>query len=397
MRLKAFGALALTADSGHADEAKIQRRQLAVLAVLAAEGLAGVTRDRLFGLLWPEKEQDRARQLLSQALFSARKALGAEVVLEGPSALHLNASILPSDVADFAKALAAGDLAGAVGAYSGPFLDAVYLAGASEFERWANGKRALYAQQFVDALSRLARSAGDANDHALAVSYLRRAAATDPLSGAVAHALILALTRAGDQSAALDAGRVHAALVREELEADPDATVLALLEEVRAGKLQQPPGRDRPPAVRAATPAPRDPSAAPAIAAEETRPLHEITAELAKDSTPSIAVLPFAIHSADPADELFADGLTEEVINALMRLRQVRVTARTTAFTFKGKSEDVRAVGRRLGVRTVLEGSVRRSGARLRITAQLISVADGSHLWLGQFDRELKDVFALQD
>jgi serine/threonine-protein kinase len=101
--------------------------------------------------------------------------------------------------------------------------------------------------------------------------------------------------------------------------------------------------------------------------------------------------------SADPDNEFFSDGMTEEIINALTRLRQLRVVARTSVFAFKGKAEDVRGIGARLGVRTILEGSVRRSGARLRITAQLINVADGYRLWFEQFDRESGDVFAIQD
>ena len=115
------------------------------------------------------------------------------------------------------------------------------------------------------------------------------------------------------------------------------------------------------------------------------------------DSIPSIAVLPFLNMSADPDNEYFSDGLSEEIINGLSRLRNLRVVARTSAFAFKGRGLDIRDIGRTLGVSAVLEGSVRRSGSRLRITAQLIKVADGFHLWSEQYDREMKDVFAIQD
>jgi TolB-like protein/Tfp pilus assembly protein PilF len=114
-------------------------------------------------------------------------------------------------------------------------------------------------------------------------------------------------------------------------------------------------------------------------------------------SIPSIAVLPFLNMSADPENEYFSEGLSEEIINGLSRLRNLRVVARTSAFAFKGKELDIREIGRKLGVSAVLEGSVRRSGNRLRITAQLIKVADGFHLWAEQYDREMKDVFAIQD
>ncbi|HKP30436.1 MAG TPA: protein kinase, partial [Gemmatimonadales bacterium] len=114
-------------------------------------------------------------------------------------------------------------------------------------------------------------------------------------------------------------------------------------------------------------------------------------------SLPSIAVLPFASMSASADDDYFADGITEEIINALVQQGGLRVAARTSCFAFKGKNEDLRVVGERLGVRTVLEGSVRKAGSRLRITAQLINVADGYHIWSERYDRELLDVFAVQD
>ena len=111
----------------------------------------------------------------------------------------------------------------------------------------------------------------------------------------------------------------------------------------------------------------------------------------------SIAVLPFINMSADPEQEYFCDGLTEELINALSKISDLRVVARTSAFAFKGGSYDTRTIGRKLNVRTVLEGSVRKSGERLRITAQLINVMDGYHLWSERYDRELRDIFDIQD
>jgi serine/threonine protein kinase/Tfp pilus assembly protein PilF len=112
---------------------------------------------------------------------------------------------------------------------------------------------------------------------------------------------------------------------------------------------------------------------------------------------PSLAVLPFVNMSADAENEYFSDGLTEELINALTTLKDFRVVARTSAFAFKGKQTDIRDIGRQLNVQQVLEGSVRKAGSRIRITAQLITVEDGYHLWSEKYDRDLEDVFALQD
>src|SRR5262249_8374276 len=112
---------------------------------------------------------------------------------------------------------------------------------------------------------------------------------------------------------------------------------------------------------------------------------------------PSIAVLPFANMSGDPEQEYFADGMVEEIITALSRIRWLFVIARDSSFTYKGQAVDVKQVGRELGVRYVLEGSVRKAGGRVRITAQLIEAESGPHLWADRFDGLLEDVFDLQD
>jgi serine/threonine protein kinase/tetratricopeptide (TPR) repeat protein len=111
----------------------------------------------------------------------------------------------------------------------------------------------------------------------------------------------------------------------------------------------------------------------------------------------SIAVLPFADLSPQKDQEYFCDGLSEEIINALTKIKDLRVVARTSAFSFKGEKMDVRDIGQKLNVETVLEGSVRKAGNRLRITSQLINVADGYHLWSEKYDRDLEDIFAIQD
>ncbi len=110
-----------------------------------------------------------------------------------------------------------------------------------------------------------------------------------------------------------------------------------------------------------------------------------------------IAVLPFANMSADPDNEYFSDGLAEDLINALAQIEGLRVVARTSAFQFKGQALDIRELGKRLDVDTILEGSVRKAGKQLRITAQLIDTADGYHIWSERYARELQDVFAIQD
>jgi serine/threonine protein kinase/Tfp pilus assembly protein PilF len=119
--------------------------------------------------------------------------------------------------------------------------------------------------------------------------------------------------------------------------------------------------------------------------------------QVAVSAAKSVAVLPFTNMSADPESEYFTDGMAEELINALSKIQSLRVASRTSSFVFKGKSEYISEIGRKLKVSTVLEGSVRKIGNRLRIGAQLINVADGYQLWSGKFDRDMEDVFTIQD
>jgi adenylate cyclase len=128
-----------------------------------------------------------------------------------------------------------------------------------------------------------------------------------------------------------------------------------------------------------------------------TRTQTETAQPLALPDKPSIAVLPFQNMSGDPEQEYFADGIVEDIITALSRFKSLFVIARNSSFTFKGRAVDIKEVGRRLGVRYVLEGSVRKASGKVRITGQLIDAVTGAHLWADRFERDLTDVFALQD
>jgi serine/threonine-protein kinase len=130
------------------------------------------------------------------------------------------------------------------------------------------------------------------------------------------------------------------------------------------------------------------------------RRIESLSVEAARSdakAVPSIAVLPFSNLSADKENEYFSDGLAEDIIDALTQVPGLRVMARTSSFSFRGKEADVREIGARLNVEHILEGSVRRAGSRLRVTAQLVKASDGYHLWSQRFDREMTDIFAIQD
>lgn len=138
-------------------------------------------------------------------------------------------------------------------------------------------------------------------------------------------------------------------------------------------------------------------AAASAAAISPENSLAELKEKTIIQEENSIAVLPFANMSSDPEQEYFSDGISEEIINMLAQVPNLKVAGRTSAFSFKGKNQDLRSVGTQLNVNHILEGSVRKSGNKLRITAQLIKVSDGYHLWSEKYDRELEDIFDIQD
>jgi TolB-like protein len=130
----------------------------------------------------------------------------------------------------------------------------------------------------------------------------------------------------------------------------------------------------------------------------DTAPASDSAQEIiATEVKQSIAVLPFVNMSDDPGNEYFSDGLSEEILNLLAKIPELKVIGRTSSFAFKGKNEDLRVIGQVLGVKTLLEGSVRKSGDRVRITAQLVDVSDGAHIWSGTYDRTMTDIFVVQD
>src|SRR5205814_10316301 len=131
--------------------------------------------------------------------------------------------------------------------------------------------------------------------------------------------------------------------------------------------------------------------------AERSESCEGLSAALPLPDRPSVAVLPFANMSSDPEQEFLADGIAEDVITALSRYPSLFVIARNSTFTYKGRAAEIRQVGRELGVRYVLEGSLRKAANRIRVTAQLIEAETGNHVWTERYDRDLADIFAVQD
>ena len=231
--LKLLGGMSLEDESGPPTGQVVQRRRLALLAVLGASRSA-MSRDRLVALLWPELDAEGARHRLSDSVYVIRRALGEDAVVAAGDDVRLDDALVRVDVREFERALDAGSLEEATALYAGAFLDGLHLTDAVEFERWVDGERARLAGRYAHALRSLASAAERRRDFAAAAGWLRRLAAVDPLDTRVALRLMDALERSGDGAAALRHARVHQALRHAELELGEDPGIRAAADALAA-------------------------------------------------------------------------------------------------------------------------------------------------------------------
>jgi adenylate cyclase len=363
----------------------------ALLAYLALHPGQAQARPKLATLLWGDHSEVQARDSLRQALSLLRKALsgidpGALTAHEDtinfqPTALTTDAIVF----GDLAAQAGAEHLEQAIALYRGELLDGFQVR-APEFESWVTAERERFREMALQAMTKLLDHHLSAGPVERGIHMAARLLAADPLQERVHRTLMELYCRQGRHGAALRQYRTCADLLAKELGIEPDATTKALRREILRGWNQQ--QGTTLTSNRDATGWP----SAPLPLAEPSFP-----PSLPLPDKPSIAVMPFANLSGDPEQDYFADGMVEEIITALSRIRWLFVIARNSSFTYKGRAVDVKEVGRELGVRYVLEGSVRKAGGRVRITGQLIDAAADAHLWVDRFDGSLDDIFELQD
>jgi DNA-binding SARP family transcriptional activator len=250
LRLTTFGGLVLQQDGQLHTGPAAQRRRLALLAIVAAAGRRGVSRDKLLSILWPDSDPEAGRHSLYQALHAIRRSLGSDEVFLGSTTLQLNADLIGSDVAEFEEAVEQGAHEGAARLYRGPFLDGFRLENAPEFEQWQDTERLRHAREHATVLESLAAAATARGDQAAAARWWRRLAAAEPVSTRAALGLIEALVASGDRAGALQFAGVHAALVRQHLETEPDPLIVGWIERLRSGDVPAtapaPPSAPRP-------------------------------------------------------------------------------------------------------------------------------------------------------
>src|SRR6185436_5273502 len=234
LHLKTFGGPSVEIDGIPATGAAQQRKTLALLALLAAAGHRGLSRDKLIASLWPETDAGHGHALLKQACYALRRDLQAHDLFLGSIQLRLNPAVISSDVESFASALEQNDPSKAVSFYTAPFLDGFYLNEGGQFEAWAETERARLASQYRAALELLSAEATKRGEHRAAAEWWRRLLELDPLSSHAALGLMTALDNAGEHAEALRRGQAYGELVRVELGADPPPELSAWIEQHRS-------------------------------------------------------------------------------------------------------------------------------------------------------------------
>lgn len=359
------------------------RKTSLLLAALALAGERGFRREALAELVWPDRAEAQARASLRQALTAVRKLLATA---DGSLSLAADAETVrlagPDTAIDarafdrLADSSVPDDLVRAAELCQGELLEGLALDG--PLERWVSGYRAAFHRRALGLAERLgALAQGDDAAGRAAERLAERLLARDPAAEEAHRALIRVLLARGHRNAARRQLEQCREALRRELDAAPEPATVALLEQ----------GTGEMPAAQSATRALRETGTA--IDAPPPPPR-------SSGPGPSVVVMPFD-NLSGPDNEPFVDGVVEDITAALSRIREFFVVARQSAFTYKGRFVDVREVSRELGVRYVIEGTVRRDGDRVRITVQLIEATGGAHLWAEKYDGALDDIFDLQD
>ncbi len=395
LHLKTFGGLSVDIDGIPATGAAQQRKTLGLLALLAAAGRGGLSRDKLIAALWPETDAEHGRGLLRQACYALRRDLHVPELFLGSIQLRLNPALISSDVASFAGALEEHDRTRAVSCYSGPFLDGFYLNGGGEFEDWAETERARLAGQCRAALEVLAAEATERGEHRSAADWSRRLLDLDPISSRAALGLMTALDQAGERAEALRCGETYVELVRSEIGTDPPPELTEWIEQHRhvagngvagngARLSHRPPAAYAAPFTTAGEIAPprrsfaavRRWGAGIGVAALAAGGILQLRSRPAPPTDPNLlAVAPFDV--LDPSLQIWHEGLVDILSRNLDGAGPLHTVPQTVGLKrWQGRADRVSAAsfGHRMGAGLVVFGSVRKSRDTVSLRATVLDL-----------------------
>jgi DNA-binding SARP family transcriptional activator/TolB-like protein len=386
VRLRTFGGLSIE-NPGADSEAGARPRQLALLAILGVAAAKGVTRDRVLSVLWPETDEERARQSLSQAVYSLRRDLGIDVALS-PTALRIDPAQISSDVGEFRAAVAAKNWTEAAALYTGPFLDGFYLADAPEFERWAESERASLTTEAIRAIEIVAKTSAENGRRQDAAEHWHRLTELDPTNSRIAASYMEALAAAGDRATAVAHGRAHIDFLRRELDAEPDQGFGQLVSRLREADAATPPDLSVAPTSPhalaakpspapnevAARDAPRNPRGKAALIAASLVVMSILAilgwrsaAQSRASSHPVLAVGRIRDLAASDSGA-FGAVLSEMLATSLGRLDELQVIANSRMLELTPRDADTS--------RSALTDAARRAGATEVVEGELIPLPD---------------------
>lgn len=240
LHLKLLGGLSLHDSAGAISPEALQRRRLALLALLALGNKRGISRDLLQSYLWPESSAARGRHALDQLIYATRRSLRTDPIATQSRELHLDPAAITTDLHEFSNALEGRRFADAIGIYTGPLLQGFHVSASHELETWIDTERARLQTNYQSALESLARTASTEQDHASAIKWRVQLAASDPLSSRLSAEAIRAFICAGDNAAAIQHARAYQKLVRDDLEVEPDPAIEKLVAELPRAKVTRP-------------------------------------------------------------------------------------------------------------------------------------------------------------
>ena len=377
VELKLLGGFELRQAGGRVIDPSGQKDR-ALLAFLALPSLTSHPREKLASLLWSDRGDQQARDSLKHSLTRLRQSLQPLTpVIADRQSVKLDPAGMTIDVATFERLVSNGTVESLVQAgtiYRGDLLENFNIKSAP-FAEWLLIERQRLRHLFEAALTRLLSESLAAKSFDSTAAAARRLLSLDPLHEPATRALMHIHAGRGQVAQALKLYDTLRGRLNNELGVGPAPETTRLYETIKQQR-----------SVSAA--------ANPLLA----EPLHSTTVPtIPLPDKPSIAVLPFENLSGDAGQQYFSDGITEDITTELSRFRTLFVIARQSSFAFKSRSIKVQEIARELGVAFIVEGSVRRAADRVRISAQLIDAATGNHLWAEKYDREILDIFAVQD
>ncbi len=399
-RLSLLGNFSLTGPQGPVDLGN--RKLCALLAFLVSASSDLLSRETLTTLLWGSQLKTQAQQNLRQMLTRLRRALGDDVFATNDNALQVRPGLFYCDAVSFETLIQADSRDSrktAIDLYQGAFLSNIAIQ-EDGWTDWVVTQRQKLEDLAVDGLIQLGEEEAELGASTQALELANRALAINGLREDGHRLIMRSLAAAGRRAEALKHYDQLAVRLKRDLNVEPDSATTTLITTLRRARAQdrvaKPTGNVAPTAPRAPVKPSQETVPAPEILSDASAPrLH--TPQVLQETQPSIAVLPFHNLGGDTSDDYFADGVVEDIIVSLAGLRELLVISRTSTFAYRNRQVDPREVGRALGVRYVLEGSIRKSKTSIRVSTQLCDTETGASLWGERQEVPLGDLFEVQD